>query len=215
MLVLCVATMLFVAWRLGWFALAAEPALLRARLIELGPWGYVMFLAGFAVLSPFGLPGIVFVLAAAYIWPGPVAYGLSVTGAILGSAVGFGFARFVAREWVSARLPPRIRRFDALIERRGWLAAAGLRAVFLMHPLLHFLFGISRVRFTPYILGSTLGYLPSLAVVVWASDTAIELLQSQPKERILYVLGAVVLAVLLRQSLVWWSKRRRAAASNG
>ncbi|MBL8740351.1 MAG: TVP38/TMEM64 family protein, partial [Myxococcales bacterium] len=168
-LVVAAGTLVIAAWQLGWFGLIANPQLLRERILGIGSWGYVVFLLGFFFLAPFGLPGILFVLASAYIWPRPIAYGLSLAGAVGSSAVGFAFARFVAHDFVDKRLPPRIRKYDPWIQKRGWIAAAVLRAIFLMHPLLHAAFGLSRIRFFPYIAGSTLGYVPSLAVVVWVS----------------------------------------------
>lgn len=195
-LVVAVVALVIAAWQLGWFALVAEPQLLRERTLALGPWGYLVFLVGFCLLAPFGLPGILFVLASAYIWPRPVAYALSLAGAVGSSAVGFAFARFVAHDFVDKRLPARIRKYDPWIERRGWLAAAVLRAIFLMHPLLHAAFGLSRIRFLPYILGSTLGYIPSLAVVVWVSGSAIDALAGLETRTVLLVLGGIVLVLL-------------------
>lgn len=195
-LVVAVLALVLTAWQLGWFALLAEPALLRERILAIGPWGYLVFLLGFCFLAPFGLPGILFVLASAYIWPRPVAYGLSLAGAVGSSAVGFAFARFVAHDFVDKRLPARIRKYDPWIEKRGWIAAAVLRAIFLMHPLLHAAFGLSRIRFFPYIAGSTLGYIPSLAVVVWVSGSAIDVLASLETRTILVVLGGLALLFL-------------------
>jgi uncharacterized membrane protein YdjX (TVP38/TMEM64 family) len=206
-LVFAVCVFVLTAWQLGWFALVAEPALLRARILEIGPWGYLVFLLGFCFLAPFGLPGILFVLASAYIWPRPVAYGLSLAGAVGSSAVGFAFARFVARDFVDKRLPARVRKYDPWIEKRGWIAAAVLRAILLMHPLLHAAFGLSRIRFLPYIAGSTLGYIPSLAVVVWVSGSAIDVLSSLETRTVLLVLGAIVLLFLAYRGV----RARRAA----
>lgn len=193
-LVVAAVALVIAAWQLGWFALLAEPALLRERILGIGSWGYVVFLLGFFFLAPFGLPGILFVLASAYIWPRPVAYGLSLAGAIGSSAVGFAFARFVAHDFVDKRLPARIRKYDPWIEKRGWIAAAVLRAIFLMHPLLHAAFGLSRIRFFPYIAGSTLGYIPSLVVVVWASGSAIDRLAQLDTRTVVLVL--VIIAVV-------------------
>lgn len=206
--------LVLLSWRLGLFSLLAEPERLRSTLLEMGGWGYVVYLVAFAFLSPFGLPGIGFVIGATYVWPRPIAYALSVTGALLCSTVGFFFARFIARDWVSAKMPPRLRRYDTWIEKRGWLAAAGLRAVFLMHPLLHALFGISRIRFIPYILGCALGYIPSLAVVVWVSGSALDYLREQPRERYFLIGGVLLALVLLRRAGKWlWKRRKRAQVS--
>lgn len=210
-LVAAACSLVVAAWQLGWFGLVAEPARLRDAILGMGAWGYVVLLLGFCFLSPFGLPGILFVLAAAYIWPRPQAYAFSLAGAIGCSAVGFLFARFIAREWVDKRLPARIRKYDVWIQRRGWLAAAVLRAIFLMHPLLHAAFGLSRIRFFPYIAGSTLGYIPSLAVVVWASGSTIDLLRDQPPQTFVMVLVGIALVFVAYR--VVRAARKRAAST--
>lgn len=196
------------SWQTGVFGLVMDPPRLRSTLVEMGPWGYVVFVLAFAFLQPFGLPGIAFVLAATYVWPRPIAYGLSLVGSLSGSAVGFGFARFVAHDWVAARLPARLHKYDAWIERRGFLAVAGLRAIFLMHPLLHALFGVSRLRFGPYMLGCAIGYIPALAVVTWVSGSFTDWLGRQPKERFVMIAVAGALLMIGRRIVTHvWKKR--------
>lgn len=200
------------SWQLGLFAILSEPERVRADLLALGAWGYLAFVLAFAILQPVGLPGIAFVVAAAYVWPRPVAYSLSMVGSLAASAVGFGFARFVAKDWVSKRIPPRLHQYDRWIERRGLLATAGLRAVFLMHPVLHGLFGVSRIRFSTYMLGCGLGYLPSLAVVTWASGSLLDAVKGVPKGYVAAVVGALVALFVARKLVIWRLRRRKKSA---
>lgn len=199
------------SWQLGLFSILSEPERVRADLLALGAWGYVIFLLAFAILQPVGLPGIAFVIAAAYVWPRPIAYGLSLTGSMAASALGFAFSRFVAKDWVSARLPPRLRQYDHWIERRGLFATAVLRAVFLMHPVLHGVFGVSRIRFSTYMLGCLLGYIPALAVVTWASGSLVDALKGVPKEYVLIGVGALAALFTARKLVMWQLKRRKKA----
>ncbi|NUP04498.1 MAG: TVP38/TMEM64 family protein [Polyangiaceae bacterium] len=199
------------AWQGGLFSLLAEPARLKEEVLALEAWGFLLFVLVFSFISPFGLPGLALVIGATYVWPRPIAYGLSLAGAMGASAVGFGFARFIGRDWVSARLPERIRRYDVWIEKRGWLATAGLRAIFLMHPLLHALFGISRMKFAPYMLGCAIGYIPALAVVTWASGSVVDAVKDQPKERFILVGVIIVTLFILRRTLTWWWRKRKRA----
>jgi hypothetical protein len=124
---------------------------------------------------------------------------------------GFAFSRFVAKDWVSARLPPRLRQYDHWIERRGLFATAVLRAVFLMHPVLHGVFGVSRIRFSTYMLGCLLGYIPALAVVTWASGSLVDALKGVPKEYVLIGVGALAALFTARKLVMWQLKRRKKA----
>src|SRR5580658_11022657 len=98
--VLVVVTGLVCAYRSGVFDRFAEPARVAQTLVELGPWGYLAFVAAYAALQPFGIPGTVFVVAAALIWPWPVAFALSMTGTMAASVIGFSLARLLLRDWV-------------------------------------------------------------------------------------------------------------------
>lgn len=197
------------SWRTGIFSLILDPERFRSEMRDLGPWGYVVFIVAFALLQPLGLPGLGFVVAAAFVWSRPLAYALSFAGSLASSSTGFGFARFVARDWISTRLPARLRRYDAWIERRGFLATAGLRLVFVMHPVLHAVFGISRIRFGTYILGCAVGYVIPIAVMTWASGSAIDYLKDQPKERLFWILGIVALLLLGRKIVTWRTSKRK------
>ena len=83
----------------------ADPARAKQTLLGLGPWGYLAFVAAYAILQPFGVPGTVFIMVAPLVWPWPVAFLLSMAGTMAASLVGFSFARFVARDLVAARYP--------------------------------------------------------------------------------------------------------------
>ncbi len=141
------------AQRLGIFHVASDPGRLKQALLDLGPWGYLAFLVAYTVLQPFGVPGTVFVVAAPLIWPWPIAFALSMIGTLSASCVGFAFARFVARDWVSKIVPPRFHAYDEALARRAFLTVFTLRLIFWMPPLLHAFFGISRVRFWTHFWG--------------------------------------------------------------
>jgi uncharacterized membrane protein YdjX (TVP38/TMEM64 family) len=118
--VLSVVLALFVAQRFGVFEQFASPQALQESLVALGTRGYIAFVLAFALLQPFVVPGTLFIFGAPLIWPWPVAFGLSMAGTMAASLVGFGFARFVARDWVSTRIP-RVRKNSDW----GLLAASG------------------------------------------------------------------------------------------
>ncbi len=150
---------LLTSWRLGFFEQFRDPAAVKQTLVQLGPWGYLVFIAVFAAFQPFGIPGTAFVLSAALIWPWPVAFLLSMAGTMAASVVGFSFARFVARDWVSAKIPDRFRKYDDALAERALSTVFLLRLIFWMPPLLHASFGVSKVRFGTHFWGSFAGYL--------------------------------------------------------
>jgi uncharacterized membrane protein YdjX (TVP38/TMEM64 family) len=204
-LVLGLVALVLAAWKLGVFEYAERPEELRDLLRELGPWGYVAYVVAFALLQPIGVPGFALIVVASYVWPPPVAYGLSLLGAMISAIEGFLFARFVARDWVAKKLPARLHKYDRAIAVRAVRAAFGLRILFWMNPFIHALFGISRVRFRQYVLGTFLGYVPTIAIAVWATGGALELLRAQPTWLLAAVVAIVVLVLVAR--LAGWRRR--------
>jgi uncharacterized membrane protein YdjX (TVP38/TMEM64 family) len=204
--VLAVVVLLVLAQRLGVFHQLADPARLKQTLVDLGPWGYAAFLVSYTLLQPFGVPGTVFVMAAPLIWPWPIAFALSMIGTCSASVVGFSFARFVARDWVSPRIPARFRAYDEALEKRGFATVFLLRLVFWMPPLLHAFFGVSRVRFSTHLLGSAAGYVLPLFLTSYFGQRVFDALREAPAS--VWIGAAAVAALALG---IAWAARRRAA----
>lgn len=164
-LVALVVVVLGAAYHFGILGRFAEPRTLAATLRATGVWGYLAFVVAYVVLQPFGVPGTIFIVAAPLIWPWPIAFALSMVGTMGASVVGFAFARFVAKDWVSARIPARLRKYDEALARSALLTVIVLRLILWMPQALHFFFGVSKVGFWTHFWGSIVGYaLPLFAV---------------------------------------------------
>ncbi len=204
--VLGVAIGLGVAHHFGLLELLAEPARLRQALLDLGPWGFLVFVAAYAALQPFGVPGTAFILGAALTWPWPTAFGVSMVGTMAATVVGFSFARFVARDWVAKRVPARFRAYDQALADRGFLTVVTLRFIFWMPPMLHAFFGISKVRFWTHFWGSMVGYVPPLLLTAYFGQRAFDAMREAPPS---FWIGAAV--TLVAVGLTTWAVRRRRA----
>lgn len=153
------------AYELGILGRLAEPRTLAASLVAIGGWGYLAFIATYTLLQPFGVPGTVFIVAAPLIWPWQTAFVLSMIGTMCASVVGFSFARFIARDWVAARIPARLRAYDESLATNAFQTVVVLRLIFWMPQVLHSFLGVSKVSFWTHFWGSLVGYVPPLLVV--------------------------------------------------
>ena len=204
--VLCVAILLAVAHRFGVFEELADPDHAAHAVRDLGAWGYVAFLVAYTVLQPFGVPGTVFLIAASIIWPWPIAFGLSMTGSMTATTVGFSFARFVARDWLAPKIPARFSKYEDALAARGFLTVFLLRLFFWMQPLLHAFFGISKVKFRTHFWGSFAGYLAPVFLVSFFGEKLFTALRNAPPH--VWVCIAVVVLTL---GAITLHRRRRAS----
>ncbi len=198
-----VAVAIVVAWRTGVLFELSDPSRMAREVLALGVWGAVAFVVAYTVLQPFGVPGTVFVVAASIIWPWPIAFALSMTGTMAASVVGFSFARFVARDWVSGMIPPRFRAYDEALAKRGFATVFALRFVFWMPQVLHIFLGVSRVGFWTHFWGSFAGYLVPLFLVAFFGPRILDAMRTVPPAVWLGVGAATALAAAIA-----WSVRR-------
>jgi uncharacterized membrane protein YdjX (TVP38/TMEM64 family) len=195
---------LIIAHQMGVLELFSEPARVKQALVELGPWGYVAFVASYAALQPFGVPGTVFILAAPLIWPWPIAFALSMAGTMAASVVGFSFARFVARDWVAKRVPARFRAYNEALAKRGLITVFTLRFIFWMPPMLHAFFGVSKVRFWTHFWGSAAGYFVPLLATAYFGEKVFDAMRAAPPS--VWIGLGVAAAMIL--TAVWLIRRR-------
>jgi uncharacterized membrane protein YdjX (TVP38/TMEM64 family) len=202
-----VAVLLIVAWQTGVFELVGEPQRLKTALLDLGAWGWVAFVVAYTVLQPFGVPGTVFVMAAPLIWPWPLAFLLSMVGTMAASVVGFSFARFIARDFVLARLPAKLRKYESAMNERAFLTVVVLRFLLWMPQGLHAFFGVSRVGFWTHFWGSLIGYIPPLLLTAYFGEQAMTWLLEAPAW--VWITTGVVLLLAGVAFAVWRLKKAK------
>lgn len=172
--------------------------------------GGVLFVAAFAFLQPVGVPSTFFLLAAPLIWPPVQAFALSWIGVISTGVVSYGFARFVARDWVQGWLPGRVRRFDERLHSRGFVTVLFLRLAFYANPAVQYGLGVSKVRFDSFLLGTALGMIPYTLLVTLVGVQFNDWIETHPPSTWPwgYIAPALVAFAILSTGLLFWISRR-------
>jgi uncharacterized membrane protein YdjX (TVP38/TMEM64 family) len=195
---------LLAAWRLGVFGWLTHENI-HHLLGGSGAWGPLFFVLAFAAFEPFGVPGAVFVLPASIAWPAPFAIAMSVLGATGAGVTSFVLARGVLGEKFEQRLPLRLRAFTAHAREHPLRSVIAVRMLFGLAAPAHWALALSGVRFTPFVIGSLIGFVPPMALFVAFGRSAIEWLERQESAWI----GPVALAIAVAGYFAyrWWFRR--------
>lgn len=164
---------------LGWLAYAGALVLLQMGLVPLSP-------AAIAAGVIFGVRDGLLVVT---------------LGTNLGAAVNFFVSRHLARGWVQRYLAhhEKFRLIDAAIGREGGKIVALLRLCPIPFGLANYAYGLTAVRFWPYLLATFVAIIPGNLFFVWFGATAQEGLAAasgagrarHPAEYALLVVGLI------------------------
>jgi uncharacterized membrane protein YdjX (TVP38/TMEM64 family) len=156
----------FLAWK---SKLADRLPFLLAFIDSLGPWGPAAFIAlnAFAIL--FALPAVLFSVAAGAIfglgWGSLYAW----LGGLFGAAMAFWAARYVARDAVGHYVArhPLARKLDEGTEKYDALLLVATRVLPIFpFVVVNYAWGLTRVRFAPYLFWSAVGKTPNFVFFV-------------------------------------------------
>lgn len=145
-------------------------ALLSAKVESLGVWGPATFAAVYVLAAVLFVPGSALTLAAGAVFglvTGTLVVSIASTAA---AAVSFLIGRYLARDTVRqwAAKNPRFASIDRAIGQGGWKIIALLRlSPAVPFSLGNYLYGVTSIRFWPYVLTSWLAMLPGTFMYVY------------------------------------------------
>ncbi len=187
-------------------------------IADLGAVGFVIFVFAYAAFALLMLPGAILTIGAGFIFGLAWGFVAVSAGSTLGAALAFLVGRFLARDKIRALTAdkPKFRQIDRAIGERG------AKLIFLLRlspvvpfNLSNYFYGLTAVKFWPYVLASWLGMMPgTLAYVYFGTlgKAAAESASGAGPSRgpLEWTLLAVGLAVTLAVT-IWVSKIARNA----
>jgi uncharacterized membrane protein YdjX (TVP38/TMEM64 family) len=175
------------------------PDRLRLLLTEAGIWGPVVIILLFSILEPFGMPGVIFLLTAATLWPFPLAFLVNWLGATGAGMTGFAFARFIGRGWVEDRMPARLRLWDERLAGRGVTGVIVFRLIFFLNPASHWALGLSSVPAPAAFFGSLIGFAGPIALWTYFGAEILAWFEAQSAWVWVAVIAAIVAFLAFRK----------------
>ncbi len=169
-----------------WLLLAALIAVIAAGItwlplsdwLELGvTWiethptiAWLVFILAYAASAVLVIPGLIFTLAAGFIFGLPLGVALTSAGSTLGACAAFLVGRYLARGWVERRIASHagFRALDAATRHEGFTIVflARLSPIF-PFAFLNYGLALTAVRFRDYALASWIGMVPATLVYVY------------------------------------------------
>jgi uncharacterized membrane protein YdjX (TVP38/TMEM64 family) len=138
-----------------------ESAAMAQRLADLGGWAPLAFIGLYVLATILFLPGSLLGLAGGALF-GPF-WGTVYTllGAMVGATLAFAAARYIAADWVAARVGGRLKQLVEGAEAEGWRFVAFVRLVPIFpFNLLNYALGLTRIRILDYVLASFVCMIP-------------------------------------------------------
>jgi len=173
-----------------------EKERLRQFIAGYGVWGPLIYLTVWTLAPPLSLPGLPITLAGGLLF-GPfwgVVY--TIIGATLGAALAFLMARYLARDWVEAKLAgTKLMVLDEKVSQEGWKAVAFVRLIPIFpYFLVNFAFGLTRIPFWSFTAATFVFMLPLTIAFVYFSSNILDLFQGKVSKELL--LGVVLVALV-------------------
>ena len=137
---------------------------------HLGVWGVLLFILAYIFATVLFFPASILTIGAGFIFGVLLGTAIVSIAAAVGAALAFLIARYLARDQIEHRVAnnPRFKRIDRAIGERG------AKLVFLLRlsPLIPFnlsnyFYGLTSVKFWPYVLASWIGMLPGTLLYVY------------------------------------------------
>ncbi len=172
-------------------------------LTDTGVVGPLVFVLIMWTTQPLGVPGIVYMAPAGLIWPAPLAIAVCWIGNMGASLIAFAFARWVARDWAQERIPARMEGFHRRLHPDALRPVIALRIVFGQLPPADWLLGVTQVSTRTFLVGTGIGIIPGIVVIVLAGGTILDALLGMPAAARWAVVALLVVAVV-----VWRAVRR-------
>jgi len=184
-----------------------DPQILQDWILGYGLWAPVVFILLYTIAPSLFLPGLPLTILAGIVFGSVWGVVYTIIGATCGASLAFLIARYLGRDWISGKLgDSRWKKLDEDVAAQGWKVVAITRLIPLFpFNLLNYAFGLTKVRFSHYVITSFICMLPATIAFISLSSSIGELLRGNISKE--FVIGAVLLGALSLLPVLW--KKRR------
>lgn len=188
----------------------------------LGASGYIVFVLLYVVLTVAFLPASVTTLGAGFIFGVVKGSVLVFIGAMLGATAAFLLGRFIARDWIAAKVEGN--QFLSTLDDA--IAQEGVKLIFLLHlspafpfSLLNYTLGLTKVSLSNYVIGTT-GIIPGTILYVYLGSlvgdiTLLGMGEAPSNTAVDWIFKSLIFITIVAIMLYITKIARRALAASG
>lgn len=130
------------------------------RLLDAaGAWAPVLYMVFYAVGVCLFVPGTLLTGLGAALFGPYWGFAYVWVGAMLGAAAAFVIGRTLGRDFAASLIGDKLGKYDDAIERNGFATVLYLRLIYFPFTPMNFGMGLTKVRFSDYLLGTGLGIM--------------------------------------------------------
>jgi uncharacterized membrane protein YdjX (TVP38/TMEM64 family) len=132
---------------------------LGSFLAGAGLWAPLVFIAVYALGVCLFVPGSILTGIGAVIFGAYWGFVYVWIGAMIGASAAFLIGRTLGREFAASLVGDRLRKYDDVIQRKGFATVLYLRLIYFPFTPMNFGMGLTKVNFRDYFFGTGLGIL--------------------------------------------------------
>src|SRR5262249_41332536 len=210
------------------FPVVSFIAAFQERVMSWGAWAGICYPLLFAACSILLLPGGILAVGGGFFFGLSWGFLIVLAGNIIATTISFALSRFVARRWFRRKLSrnPTLKALGRVVERESWkiILLSQLHPLF-PTSLLNYFYGVTRIRFSKYMLWATIGRVPGLFLYCYVGtlgQLAVRIMRGRSYPRMIeyWIWGGafittVLLLVVLGRIAYRVIQRSPASASGG
>ena len=148
---------------------------LQALVEQAGPWGPAMFVVVFVVAVLAQIPGVIFIVAAPFLFAPLTAWVLCLVASNIAVNANFAMVRKLGGTSLDSSERPWVQRLFDQLDSRPVRSIALLRVVLIILPPVTAAVALTPVSPRHHALGSALGILVPITAIVWGQTWLISL----------------------------------------
>ncbi len=180
-----------------------------------GPWAFPAAVAGFTVLAFLGVPQFVLVAAAVVAFGPWLGFFYSWIANLVSSTLGFYVGRHIGARVLREHAGKGVRDFVDMIGRNGFWASMMVRLVpSAPFVVVNMAAGVTPMPVSQFLAGTALGSLPKIALVAYAGNSAIHVLNGGGPSRWIKLVAVALVWIGMALAARAWLKRQEAKGAS-